>query len=87
MFLQTNLVLLRRRKRRTQEEVAFALGLKRSTLNGYEHGVGQPNIERLIALAGYYRISLDDLVRTDLQALPGSALLALQRPGPVLEGS
>ncbi|CAN5917752.1 hypothetical protein BH24BAC1_BH24BAC1_26580 [soil metagenome] len=77
MFLKTNLVLLRKRKKRTQEEVAFALGLNRSTLNGYEHGVGQPNVERLIALAEYYRVSIDDLVRTDLRKLPESRLQGL----------
>ena len=77
MFLETNLVLLRKRRKRTQEEVAFALGLKRSTLNGYEHGVGQPNVERLMALAEYYRVSMDDLVRTDLRQLLESELQGL----------
>jgi transcriptional regulator with XRE-family HTH domain len=77
MFLETNLVLLRKRKKRTQEEVAFVLGMKRSTLNGYEHGVGQPNVERLMALADYYKMSMDDLVRTDLRRLPESKLQAL----------
>lgn len=82
MFLKTNLVLLRKRRKRTQEEVAFVLGLNRSTLNGYEHGVGQPNVERLIALAEYYRVSIDDLVRTDLRKLPESRLLGLDGGRP-----
>lgn len=78
MFLPGNLVLLRKRKRKTQDDVACALELNRSTLNGYEHGVGNPNLERLIALAGYYKISLDDLVRRDLRQLGERELQALE---------
>lgn len=77
MFLASNLKFLRKRRKRTQEEVAFALQLKRSTLNGYEQGVGQPNLERLVALARYYRFCLDDLVCRDLSRLPESQLQAL----------
>ena len=80
MFLASNLKFLRKRRKRTQDEVAFALQLKRSTLNGYEHGVGQPNLERLVALATYYRLRLDDLVCRDLSRLPESQLQALEQP-------
>jgi transcriptional regulator with XRE-family HTH domain len=79
MFLASNLKFLRKRRKRTQDEVAFALQLKRSTLNGYEHGVGQPNLERLVALSNYYRFRLDDLVCRDLSRLPESQLQALEQ--------
>jgi transcriptional regulator with XRE-family HTH domain len=79
IFLASNLRFLRKRRKRTQDEVAFALQLKRSTLNGYEHGIGQPNLERLVALAKYYRFGLDDLVCRDLSRLPESKLLALEQ--------
>jgi transcriptional regulator with XRE-family HTH domain len=79
MILANNLKFLRKRRKRTQEEVAFALQLKRSTLNGYEHGKGQPNLARLIALAQYYRFRLDDLVCRDLRQLPESQLRALEQ--------
>jgi transcriptional regulator with XRE-family HTH domain len=84
MFLASNLKFLRKRRKRTQDEVAFALQLKRSTLNGYEHGVGQPNLERLVALANYYRFGLDDLVCRDLSRLPESKLLALEQREPII---
>jgi transcriptional regulator with XRE-family HTH domain len=79
MFLANNLKFLRKRRKRTQEEVAFALQLKRSTLNGYEQGVGQPNLERLVGLAHYYRFRLDDLVCRDLGRLPESQLRFLEQ--------
>lgn len=66
MFLADNLKFLRKRRKKTQDDVAFALEIKRSTLNGYENGIGEPKLERLIALADYYRITLDELVRKDL---------------------
>ena len=80
MFLCENLKFLRKRRKKTQDDVAFALELKRSTLNGYENGIGEPKLERLIALADYYRISIDDLVRKDLTKLPESKLRILELP-------
>ena len=80
MFLAENLKFLRKRRKKTQDDVAFALELKRSTLNGYENGIGEPKLERLIALADYYRIRIDDLVRKDLTKLPESKLRVLEFP-------
>ncbi len=67
MFLATNLKWLRQRKKRTQEEVAFALEMKRVTYGGYENGVGEPGITKLLAMSGYYRISLDTIIKIDLR--------------------
>lgn len=79
MFLSSNLKWLRKRRKRTQDEVAFALQLKRSTYSGYENGVGEPSLEKLLALARYFKISLDGLVKTDLRELKESALWELMR--------
>jgi transcriptional regulator with XRE-family HTH domain len=83
MFLADNLKFLRKRRKKTQDDVAFALQVKRSTLNGYENGIGEPKLERLMALADYYRFSLDDLVRKDLKKLSESKLKALEITDPV----
>jgi transcriptional regulator with XRE-family HTH domain len=69
MFLKTNLKWLRKRKNRTQEEVAFALAMKRATYSGYETGVGEPSLEKLLTIARYFRITLDGLVKTDLRTI------------------
>ena len=78
MFLADNLKFLRKRRKKTQDDVAFALQLKRSTLNGYENAVGEPKLKKLMALADYYRVSMDDLVRKDLSKLPESSLRSLE---------
>ena len=37
MFFRTNIKFLRKRTGRTQDDVSAALGMKRSTLSGYEN--------------------------------------------------
>jgi transcriptional regulator with XRE-family HTH domain len=69
MNIGTNLKLLRKRLKRSQEEVAQDLGLTRSSYSGYENGVAQPGIDLLVALCDYYRIPIDDFLRKDLESL------------------
>ena len=74
MFLPSNLKWLRQLKKRTQEDVAFALDIKRSTYSGYENGVGEPSLDKLILLANYFKITLDGLVALDLRQIAISQL-------------
>ena len=67
MQIGNNLKQLRKRLKRSQEEVAQDLGLTRSTYSGYENGVAQPNLEVLVACSDYFKISIDDLVRKELE--------------------
>jgi transcriptional regulator with XRE-family HTH domain len=64
-MIGNNLKLLRKRLKRSQEEVAQSLGLTRSSYSGYENGVAQPGIENLIAFGDYYKVSVDELLRKD----------------------
>jgi len=79
MYFSSNIKLLRKRRQRTQDEVALALGMKRSTLSGYENQVAEPGLEALIAIASYYNIALDTLMTTDLSSLGEFQLLQLER--------
>lgn len=67
MGIGTNLKLLRNKLRKSQEEVANDLNLTRSSYSGYENNVAQPNLEILIQLSDYYKVSIDDLVRKDFE--------------------
>jgi transcriptional regulator with XRE-family HTH domain len=69
MYFASNIKFLRNRRGRTQDDVASALQMKRSTLSGYENGVAQPGIETLVAFSGYYNISLDTMLKVDLTRL------------------
>lgn len=69
MFFHSNIKFLRKRKKRTQDDVALKLDMKRSTLSGYENEIAQPNIPVLIAFSDYYKISIDTLIKIDLSQL------------------
>ena len=73
-----NIQFLRKRKNRSQEEVAVALELKRSTLSGYESGVARPTYERLIILSDYFGISIDHLIKEDLERIGEQRLRDLE---------
>lgn len=79
MFFSTNIKLLRKRKRKTQDDVAFALEMKRSTLNNYENNISQPSIEALLAFSGYYKICIDTLIKIDLTELSEHQLTQLEK--------
>ena len=79
MHFKENIKLLRKRKSRTQDEVAFSLEMKRSTLSGYENGVAQPNLNALMQFSDYYGIAIDTLVKMDLSSLSESQLSQLEQ--------
>ncbi len=79
MYFATNIKFLRKRRDRTQDDVAVALNLKRSTLSGYENGVAQPGIEVLVAFSGYFNMSIDTLLKIDITKLSESQLGELER--------
>jgi len=79
MYFASNIKFLRKRKGRTQDDVAAALYLKRSTLSGYENGVAQPGIDVLVSFSGYYNMSIDTLLKIDIAKLSESQLGELER--------
>ncbi len=50
---------LRKSQHKTQQTVADAINIKRSTLSNYEIGRRRPSLDELKALAQYYNVSLD----------------------------
>ncbi len=64
-----NLKLLRKRKKLSQEELSNALGLTRSSYSGYENGVAEPNLENLIKFSEFFNLSLDKLIKLDLNKI------------------
>lgn len=72
MTLGANIKLLRNRLRKSQEEVAKELGLTRSSYSGYENEVAQPNLEILIQLSTFYKVTIDDLLKKDFSTFSES---------------
>lgn len=74
MYLGSNLKLLRKRKKKSQEDISQDLGLTRSSYSGYENGVAEPGIDTLIALSAYFKVPLDNLVKKDFTTLSETQL-------------
>lgn len=66
-------VQLRDAKGVTDYEVAKRTGLTTATLSQWKHGVYVPKVDKLIKIADYFGITLDELVRgTDENQRNGS---------------
>src|ERR1043166_8740766 len=70
IFWSTNLRHLRNRKGWSQDDLAEKLGITRSKLNAHENGkTVNPTAEDLIAFSGFFRMSIDTLLKVDLRRL------------------
>jgi transcriptional regulator with XRE-family HTH domain len=79
IFFGSNLKMLRARKRRSQQELADFVGIKRSILNNYENQISNPSIESLLKVSEYFNISINTLLTVDFSKLSGSQLCELEK--------
>ena len=89
-FLATNLYFLRRSRQIQQAQIPAVLGFPQSSWSNWENGKNNPDIDTLISISNFFEVSLDDLVKTDLQA-SGQMIVAKSLPKknkikPLLEG-
>lgn len=61
--MQTNLRKLRKERRLTQSELQAAVGVDRTLISKYETGERVPPVDVLVALADYYGVSVDYILR------------------------
>jgi len=88
MYFDSNIKLLRSRKKLTQDQLSVALEIKRSTLNNYENGISGPSIQSLVLLSDYFHVAIDTLLRVDLAKLQERQLYELEHGQDVfLKGS
>jgi transcriptional regulator with XRE-family HTH domain len=84
MFFNTNIKLLRNRRKRTQDVVAGELNMSRSTLNSYENGsIRNPTLDALMIFSKYFRLSIDTMVKVDLSKLSEFQLSELEKGNDV----
>ncbi|WP_321997792.1 LexA family transcriptional regulator [Draconibacterium orientale] len=77
-YFGKNIKLLRKRKKRTQNEVAVELELKRTSVNALENEISQPTVSHLQAFSKYFGIAIDTLINVDMQQLSESQFADLQ---------
>lgn len=78
MNIGSNMKLLRKQLKKSQEEVAADLGLTRSSYSGYENGIAEPGLDTLVAIGKYYKIPLEELIEKDLTTLSESEWNSIQ---------
>lgn len=66
-MLAQNLKYLRKAQDLSQQNLATELDIPRTTLGDYERGYTEPNIVTLLKIAGFYKVSVDELVRSKLE--------------------
>jgi transcriptional regulator with XRE-family HTH domain len=79
MKVGSNIKLLRKRIGKSQEEMAAALGLTRSSYSGYENEVADPGIQTLVLISDYYKIPLDSLLRKDFSEFTESTWETIEK--------
>jgi transcriptional regulator with XRE-family HTH domain len=65
-MLAQNLKYLRKKKKISQQALANALDIPRTTLGDYERGKTEPNIDMLIRIAKKFDVTVDGLVRSNI---------------------
>ena len=58
-----NLAALRKHARYSRKDIANMLGVSEMTVGAYERGGKNPSIAKLIQLADFFAVSIDDLIR------------------------
>ena len=70
-MISVNLQILRKTHQYTQEEIAEKIGVSRQSVAKWENGESLPDMNKCIALAKLYNISLDTLVNgNETEGLP-----------------
>lgn len=67
VFFNSNLKLLRTRRKNSQEQQAQLLGFTRSKYTALENGQTEnPSLIDLVKISGFFKVTLDDLLKSDL---------------------
>jgi transcriptional regulator with XRE-family HTH domain len=79
-IVNRNLRFLRSKEALTQREFAERLGLKQATLGAYEEGRATPPLNCLGDVSRIFKVSLDNLINSDLSTLPEKTWRVSGRP-------
>jgi transcriptional regulator with XRE-family HTH domain len=61
-----NISILRKLRDVSQEELASAIGVGRTTITNYESGKSEPNLKKIIDMSKKLDVSIEDLLLKDL---------------------
>lgn len=70
MSLSEKLYALRKKQGLSQEQLAEQLNVSRQAISKWESGQSVPDTDKLLAIGGYFHVSLDYLLREDEEQNP-----------------
>ena len=73
IMLQENLIMLRSLAGKTQEDIAEVIGISRQAYAKWERGETIPDIEKCGRLAEFYGVTMDSLIKDDVQLEDGTS--------------
>ena len=75
-YIGRNLQFLRKGKKLSQQALAECLNLTRSKIASYENGIAEPNATRLLEIARFFDVSLNQLIEGNLEQLSAAHILS-----------
>ena len=72
-MLSEKLMRLRKKQGLSQQEVAAALGVSRQTVSNWEAGQGAPALDKAVALAQLYHVTVDELANDAVEVTTSQA--------------
>ena len=84
-MLKDNLIMLRKLHGYSQEQIAEKIGISRQAYAKWERGLTIPDIEKAVALAKVYGITIDGLMKTE--TIDGIGMLPPAPPGKHIWGT
>jgi transcriptional regulator with XRE-family HTH domain len=66
IYIHQNIKFLRKQLQISQTALAEKLNFSRSNIAAYEVGNSEPNLAKLVKLASFFNISINDLITSDL---------------------
>jgi len=77
-FFSSNLKVLRKRKKHSQEDMAEQIGITRSSQSAYEIGNAEPNFDTLLKMSKFFNFPIDILLKEDLSTYSELRLLNIE---------
>src|ERR1700744_4446361 len=65
-YLGKNMRYLRKQLSKTQSEIASLIKKGQTTIDNWENGISEPNLDELLIISNFFDIPLDTLIRIDL---------------------
>ena len=66
-MLRDNLIMLRNMHGMSQEEISEKIGISRQAYSKWESGETVPDIEKCKRLADFYNVTVDSLIKTEIE--------------------